>query len=52
MSDDAFHFIYEPAGVVVYCYGIAQMLEHDLDHAIEHKMREVFGRTYHKEDCN
>lgn len=52
MSDDAFHFIQEPTDVVVYCYGIAQMLGHDLDHAIEHKMREVFRRTYHKEGCN
>ncbi|WP_289743636.1 hypothetical protein [uncultured Duncaniella sp.] len=44
--------IYSSCDVVIYCYGIAQMLGHDPDRAIEHKMREVFGRNYHKEDSN
>ena len=36
----------ELADVVVYCYGIAQMLGVDLDTAVQKKMDDFFHRTY------
>lgn len=36
----------ELADVAIYCYGIAQMLNYDLDTAIKCKMEDFFHRTY------
>lgn len=48
---DADHTVEELADVVIYCYGIAQMLGLDLEKVLEGKMSYNFKRNYQKEEA-
>lgn len=45
-EDRVLHVVKELADVVIYCYGIAQMLDYDLDSVINSKMKYNIERAY------
>lgn len=49
-SESTEAFVKELADVVIYCYGIAQIVGFDLDSVIEDKMKFNIERSYQKED--